>query len=106
MKLNDLDPRWCIDADIVLGGRVAHDENRIGMGLSFACPCCVGTPRETRLALFVSNPVDGKPPADGCAALWRRAGTSFDDLTLSPSIDASAHGHWHGFVTHGEIVGL
>ncbi|SRR5260370_31587532 len=26
------------------------------------------------------------------------------DLTVTPSIDASASGHWHGFITKGEIV--
>lgn len=24
-------------------------------------------------------------------------------LTLTPSVDASKHGHWHGFITNGEI---
>jgi hypothetical protein len=26
-----------------------------------------------------------------------------DNLTVTPSIDASASGHWHGFITNGEI---
>jgi len=26
------------------------------------------------------------------------------DLTVTPSIDASASGHWHGHITNGEIV--
>jgi hypothetical protein len=28
---------------------------------------------------------------------------SFDGLTVTPFIDASASGHWHGFITNGEI---
>jgi hypothetical protein len=28
---------------------------------------------------------------------------SFDVLTLTPSIDASRRGHWHGFITGGEV---
>jgi hypothetical protein len=28
---------------------------------------------------------------------------SFDHLTVAPSIDASSSGHWHGFITNGEI---
>lgn len=27
------------------------------------------------------------------------------DCTVTPSIDASASGHWHGHITNGEIVG-
>lgn len=25
------------------------------------------------------------------------------DLTITPSLDASASGHWHGYITNGEI---
>jgi hypothetical protein len=39
------------------------------------------------------------PP--GC--LWQRAGDTFETLTLSPSVDASRAGCWHGFLTAGEI---
>lgn len=35
--------------------------------------------------------------------VWARAGgDSFDSLTLSPSVDASRIGCWHGFVQNGE----
>lgn len=27
----------------------------------------------------------------------------FRTLTLTPSVDASKAGHWHGFITNGEI---
>jgi hypothetical protein len=33
-----------------------------------------------------------------------QVGVDFDRLTVTPSIDASASGHWHGFITRGEIV--
>jgi hypothetical protein len=36
--------------------------------------------------------------------LWRREGDTFDTLTLSPSVDASPSGHWHGFVRNGEVT--
>ncbi len=42
---------------------------------------------------------------------WSFGGTNpgydkafIEDLTVTPSIDASASGHWHGFITKGEIV--
>jgi hypothetical protein len=35
--------------------------------------------------------------------LWRRAGETFETLTLNPSVDASRAGCWHGFVTESEV---
>jgi hypothetical protein len=29
---------------------------------------------------------------------------TFENVTLTPSIDASAFGCWHGFITNGEIT--
>ena len=89
-----------MDADIVVGGQNVHDANRHGMGISFECPHC----RKIRLGVFFANPVDGKLPSDDSGGkLWIRTGSTFDDLTLSPSVDASASGHWHGFIVNGEI---
>lgn len=39
---------------------------------------------------------------DKCA--WNISGRDFATLTVTPSIDASRSGHWHGFVTNGEIT--
>lgn len=109
MRLTDLDPRWAVDADIVIGGVSRHYDGRQGMAVSFECPCCVQRERETgdkkvtRLAVWFANPIDGLPPTDDAEHLWQRSGESFEALTLSPSIDASKFGHWHGFITNGEI---
>jgi hypothetical protein len=109
MKLIDLDPRWAIDADIVIGGERRHFEGRHGMAVSFECPHCVqrernaGDKRVTRLAVWFANPIDGGPPTDDAKTLWQRVGETFETLTLLPSIDASKEGHWHGFITGGEI---
>lgn len=99
MRLVDFEPRELMDADIVVGGQVVHDENRHGMGLSFLCPHC----RQVRLGVFYKNPVDGRVPSDD-GLLWQRSGESFETLTLSPSIDTSEHGHWHGFIRDGEVI--
>ena len=108
MKLIDLHPRWAADYDILIGGHVVHDEDRKGMAVSFECPHCVaaGVANPTRLGVFFANPIDGKPHTDDVDLqhLWTRSGTTFDDLTLTPSIDASASGHWHGFITGGLIA--
>lgn len=71
------------------------------MAITFLCPHC----RTVRLGVFFHNPMDGKPHTDDRddQHLWMRVGDSFDNLTLTPSIDASGSGHWHGFVTGGEL---
>lgn len=100
MRLSDLEPRWALDADIIVCGTVVHDEHRQGMGLTFLCPHC----RATRLGVFIANPVDGGPPSDDASQLWTRvSGDSFENLTLSPSIDVSKSGHWHGHIRAGAI---
>lgn len=34
---------------------------------------------------------------------WNITGTMMDNCTVTPSIDASASGHWHGFITNGDV---
>lgn len=34
---------------------------------------------------------------------WTFTGNNFNELSVFPSIDASASGNWHGFITQGEI---
>lgn len=34
---------------------------------------------------------------------WTFKGSDFTTLSVTPSLDASASGHWHGFITNGEI---
>jgi hypothetical protein len=86
-------------------------------GVTFLCPHC----RQRRLGIQFANPVGGQatPPMTqkekrlhihelrtfdiGMSTVWQRTGETFDDLTLSPSVDASASGHWHGHVTNGEV---
>jgi hypothetical protein len=83
------------------------------MGVTFWCPHC----RNIRLGVAFKNPIDGgtddnmTPHHDGLGHVlphqpvpeWVRSGDTFEDLTLSPSVDTSASGHWHGFITNGSI---
>lgn len=99
MRLVDLDPRW-----------VKHFSDGPRTGFSFWCPHC-GT---QRLAIpFTPTMPDGILQALGVAwpnpyvnkgNCWQRVGETFENMTLSPSIDASALGHWHGHITNGEIT--
>ena len=36
---------------------------------------------------------------------WQFRGNDFATLTVTPSLDCSSSGNWHGFITNGEIVG-
>lgn len=98
MRLIDLEPRW-------YSAKGDHQRH----GITFDCPCCNGS---TRLA--IATHVDGtnfdpEPDNPQCfeagEKVWNVVGGStFEDMSLTPSIDASKHGHWHGHVTNGAIT--
>ncbi len=103
MRLTDLDPHWYAYA------------GRHGQGIDFDCPHCPAGQR-TKLAVAFANPLDGGPPEElrdfkfpdgtaGRTVYWYRTGETFDMLSLSPSVDAQSRGvgHWHGFITQGEV---
>jgi hypothetical protein len=102
VKLTDLNPKF-----FTLGHWASP--HIFAIGLTFDCPCC----RDRRLAVFFDTPIDPDNVAKTFMEpwtptllnhnLWKRSGDTFDTLTLTPSIDASAHGHWHGFIQNGEI---
>ena len=73
--------------------------DRSGMGLSFVCPHC----HDTRLAVAFGNPLDGGAPTKLSKFLWQRSGDDFETLTVRPSIDCTAIGHWHGLISDGLV---
>lgn len=100
MNLVDLDPRYFV--------RGSSSEP---IGISFDCPCCKGTERASRLAIalhldgtnFDPDPSNPQQFATG-ETIWAIAGgDNFSNISVTPSVDASQHGHWHGFITNGEI---
>lgn len=104
MKLIDLNPEW-----IGTGGHGITNSltglpvpYRAKIGISLNCPCGCGRP------LFVSftNPEDGLGKIHEKATTWERTGTTFEDLTLTPSILRADHNgcRWHGFITNGEVI--
>lgn len=59
------------------------------------------------LAMGHADPLDGAyhdvvSCKSDCA--WQRTGDDFASMSVTPSIDASAAGHWHGFITNGECA--
>lgn len=107
MKLTELDPKW-ITA-----------EGRAGLGVAFDCPCAecraASDDDRQRVAVFFDQPLDGLPQIAAATKTWQRAGATFDDLTLSPSIRFMARDlrgdpsrglveHWHGFIRGGQVT--
>jgi hypothetical protein len=96
MRLMDLSPRW-------YAGRTGDRQ-----GITFDCPCCAG---KVRLAIAIhldGTNLDPDPanPQQFAADefVWNIAGgDGFENLSLTPSVDASKAGHWHGHVTGGQI---
>jgi hypothetical protein len=97
MRLTDLDPRWL-------------SETRF----AFKCPHC----REIWLTCQTEPTPMGKQCDENEAALgedalycpanpetkWAVSSRNFAEISVTPSIDASKAGHWHGFITNGEIA--
>lgn len=99
MRLTDLEPRWYARE----GGK--------RQGLTFRCPHCVDSGQRLAVAVHLDgtnmDPNPENPQQWGAGErVWTFAGgQGFDDLSITPSVDASAGGHWHGCITNGEIVG-
>lgn len=97
MRLVDLNPKW-----LGYGGEGISDKDgnpvpaRERVGIIFDCPCGCGRP----LAITFTNPEDGLGPIDS-RVNWTRVGNTFENLTLSPSIQRMDNCRWHGFIENG-----
>lgn len=101
MRLTDLDPKWLV-----------KDGQRIGF--TFRSPTdpkrrqsCFETPPPSReqWELFDEDDVQGCNPKARWAIHGGIDSAAFETMTVTPSLDGSAGGLWHGFITKGEIVG-
>lgn len=113
MRLEDLDPRW-LDVDGVHVGFVFQSPTKPGLWWQ----TCFFTPTPHReqydlvKALFGSvenhgviqfcNPECAWVPTN---AAQDGAPLEFNTLSVTPSLDGSAGGLWHGYITAGAIVG-
>lgn len=107
MKLTDLDPRWLL----IDGARI---------GFVFRSPkdpkywqTCFQSPTPTRKqqrllyeAMFGDDDflVQGSNPDGNWTIHGGIANASFETMTVTPSLDGSPGGLWHGFITNGEIA--
>lgn len=127
MKLLDLHPAW-----FALPGRermgvvfdcpcCAGTKEPTRLGIPFSVPKDGGVPfvmaekLSTQCALWGAlggqandgdtDPVRFYPPPNTVVGgvLWAHSGEDFASLSLMPSVHAGAAGHWHGFITNGEV---
>lgn len=102
MRLIDLNPLW-----------IAREGNPHAI-LAFRCPRCqrmwltctlVALKGSEQCKLIAAAIPDNGGEVVTCKTLaWAAEGLpDFDRLSIRPSIDASASGHWHGHITNGEI---
>jgi hypothetical protein len=101
VRLTDLEPRWIYKTKV----------------FAFLCPHCrkvwltckrvVMGRREQRETLDRVFGEDRSHEVVGCKpdVAWKFSGLELDTISVSPSLDASASGHWHGHITNGMIVG-
>lgn len=95
MLLTELNPRWI-------------NYNGSKLGITFDCPHC----KAVRLGVAFHH-LGNEQMDDSCILatspnekIWTEtnpAPDTFDNITLTPSIDCSAAGHWHGFITNGIV---
>lgn len=97
MKLTELEPRW-LTPDVFIfrspsgcGDWLSCKRSLLPQQHKFfyeKCPALIGQ-------AIVGTVTD---------MCWNfEAGCDFNTITVTPSIDASASGNWHGFITNGVI---
>jgi hypothetical protein len=100
MKLLDLDPKW-----------IMKDGRRVGF--TFVSPAdpkwrqsCFAIPSPStrdQWELFDTDHVQSCKPGIAWSIAGGIEAADFATLTVMPSIDGSAGGLWHGFITSGEM---
>lgn len=88
MRLVELEPEW-----------VGVANGPAQAGVKFRCPCVPNC--EGCVVIMFDKALDGSPVPSQLT--WARAGDSFENLTLRPSIRTTHINTWHGFLTDGEL---
>lgn len=101
MKLTDLEARWL--SENMFAFRCPHCQNTW-----LTCKNVVMGNREQRELATAAN-LDPTGPKYGCVltqekVAWVWTTMDFHTMSVTPSIDASKSGHWHGYIKNGAIA--
>lgn len=107
MRLTELEPHWM--TEVHPGG---HQEDRAGsqvdaQGIRLLCPKCFAENSGKRGTHSIIVPFANRGVPDDAypgMARWAASGSTFDDLTTTPSILLLNGCAWHGFITNGEVT--
>jgi len=111
MRLVDLDPRWLMKDDKRVG--FVFKSPTLGDDMWMAIYEPHPGYHELWRAINAAFP-EGKKNAKGftrsvqtmnARQSWTVTGDTFETITVSPSLDGSPAGNWHGFIQNGNIVG-
>lgn len=108
MRLIDLDPRWLVLDGVKVGFVFRSPTNQkwyqscLFKKTSFKDQCKLL--QTVNLVDDEGHPQKVQTCNADCDWTWF-AGTSFEDISITPSLDGSAGGLWHGHITNGEIIG-
>lgn len=104
MRLVDLNPNWVLKDGSRVGFTFLSPTGKQGnthwRQSCFAKP----TPNDVQDDLLGDAAVQRCNPAFGWTIAGGIENASFETMTVTPSIDGSAGGLWHGFITGGEIT--
>jgi hypothetical protein len=99
MKLTDLQPAW-LSPDVFIF------KNPTGGSDWLTCKRVRMPSHEQYALIYEKNPqyVGQTVVCTVPDMVWRFDGNDFAAMTVTPSLDFSASGNWHGFITNGQIT--
>lgn len=101
MRLIELDPKWIVKEGKRVGFTFRSPTDPKWRQSCFENP----PPRREQWELFEDDDVQGCNPSAHWAVAGGIENASFETMSVTPSLDGSAGGLWHGHITNGAIVG-
>lgn len=106
MRLSELEPKW-----LWQDGRCMGFIFKSPLKRQFYQTCFfLKVPRRVQWDIVKTNIGDLEGMVQFCnpACGWKctpMKGVTFENISITPSLDGSRGGLWHGYITNGEIVG-
>jgi tricorn protease-like protein len=99
MKLVDLSPRW-LSKDVLMFKSPSGAGNwltckRVPMSFKDQCKLIYEDNPDLKGQVIVTTKDD---------QAWAFSSDDLNTISITPSIDASASGNWHGFITNGQVA--